>query len=58
MSVMFKEEIGNEYIVMQEDTNEGTQIKYRKNNFWYKKDNKGREGLSEYLVSRFMDFTS
>ena len=55
---MFKEEIGNEYIVMQEDTNEGTQIKYRNNNFWYKKDNKGREGLSEYLVSRFMDFTS
>ena len=50
---MFKEEISNEYIVMQEGTNEGTQ-----NNFWYKKDNKGREGLSEYLVSRFMDFTS
>ena len=58
MSVMFKEEIGNEYIVIQEGTSEGTQIKYKKNNFWYKKDNRGREGLSEYLVSRFMDFTS
>lgn len=55
---MFKEDIGNEYIVIQEGTSEGTQIKYRKNNFWYKKDNRGREGLSEYLVSRFMDFTS
>ena len=55
---MFKEEIGNEYIVIQEGTSEGTQIKYKKNNFWYKKDNRGREGLSEYLVSRFMDFTS
>lgn len=55
---MFKEEISNEYIVIQEGASEGTQIKYRKNNFWYKKDNRGREGLSEYLVSRFMDFTS
>ena len=55
---MFEEKIGNEYIVIQEGTSEGTQIKYRKNNFWYKKDNRGREGLSEYLVSRFMDFTS
>ena len=27
---MFKEEIGNEFIVIQEGTSEGTQIKYRK----------------------------
>lgn len=27
---MFKEEIGNEYIVIQEGTSEGTQIKYKR----------------------------
>ena len=41
---MFKEEIGNEFIVIQEGTSEGTQIKYRKDGFWYKKDNRGHEG--------------
>lgn len=55
---MFNEKIGNEYIVMQEGTSEGTQIKYKKNNFWYKKDNRGCEGHTEYLVSKFMEFTS
>ena len=55
---MFKEEIGNEFIVIQEGTSEGTQIKYRKDGFWYKKDNRGHEGRAEYLVSKFMEFTS
>ena len=55
---MFKENIDNEYIVRQEGTSEGTQIKYRKDDFWYKKDNRGNEGRVEYLVSRFMEFTS
>ena len=52
---MFKEEIGNEFIVIQEGTSEGTQIKYRKDGFWYKKDNRGHEGRAEYLVSKFID---
>ena len=55
---MFKEEIGNEFIVIQEGTSEGTQIKYRKDGFWYKKDNRGHEGRAEYLVSKFMEFTT
>lgn len=55
---MFKENIDNEYIVRQEGTSEGTQIKYRKDDFWYKKDNRGNEGRVEYLVSRFLKFTS
>ena len=55
---MFKEKIGNEFIVIQEGTSEGTQIKYRKDGFWYKKDNRGHEGRAEYLVSKFMEFTS
>ena len=55
---MFNEQIGNEFIVIQEGTSEGTQIKYRKDGFWYKKDNRGHEGRAEYLVSKFMEFTS
>ena len=55
---MFSETIENDYIVMQEGTSEGTQIKYRKDDFWYKKDNRGKEGRAEYLVSKFMTFTS
>lgn len=55
---MFSETIDNDYIVMQEGTSEGTQIKYRKDDFWYKKDNRGNEGRAEYLVSQFMKFTS
>ncbi len=55
---MFKENIDNNYIVIQEGTSEGTQIKYRKDGFWYKKDNRGNEGRAEYLVSKFMEFTS
>ena len=41
---MFSENIGNDYIVIQEGTSEGTQVKY-------KKDNRGNEGRAEYLVS-------
>ena len=55
---MFREEIDNNFIVFQEGTSEGTQIKYRKDGFWYKKDNRGNEGRAEYLVSKFMAYTS
>ena len=55
---MFYENIENQYIVMQEGTSEGTQIKYKKNGYWYKKDSRGNEGLTEYLVSELMRYTS
>ena len=55
---MFHEDIGREFIIMQAGTSEGTQIKYRKDGYWYKKDNHGHEGLAEYLVSRMLDFSS
>ncbi len=55
---MFNEILGSEYIVTQDGTSEGTQIKYRKGEFWYKKDNRGREGLTEYLASHFLRFTN
>lgn len=58
MTVVFAEKIENEYIVQQEGTSEGTQIKYKKGDFWYKKDNRGNEGLAEYLVSRLLTFST
>ena len=36
--------IESQYIVMQEGTSEGTQIKYKKDGYWYKKDSRGKEG--------------
>ncbi len=54
---MFREEVDEEYIITQEGTSEGTQIKYKKDGFWYKKDHRGHEGLAEYLVSKLMTFS-
>ena len=54
---MFSENIGSEYLVFMGGTSEGTQIKYKKGKYWYKKDSRGREGLTEYLVSKLLDFT-
>ncbi|MCD8015597.1 MAG: hypothetical protein LUG99_21045 [Lachnospiraceae bacterium] len=55
---MFQEEISEEYIVSQTGTSEGTQIKYKKGDYWYKKDRNGREGLAEYLASKLLTFTN
>ena len=54
---MFREKMGNEYLVVQDGTSEGTQIKYRKGEYWYKKDRRGREGLAEYLVSGLLAYS-
>ncbi len=54
---MFQEEISRNYIVTMQGTSEGTQIKYYKDGFWYKKDSRGREGLTEYLISRLLTFS-
>lgn len=56
--IMFKEQISQDYIVIQGGTSEGTQIKYKKDGFWYKKDNRGKEGLAEYLSSRLLTFST
>ena len=50
--------IRDRYIITQEGTSEGTQIKYKKDGYWYKKDSRGHEGRAEYLVSRLLDFTT
>lgn len=55
---MFDVELDQRYIVTQEGTSEGTQVKYYRDGYWYKLDNRGNEGLSEYLVSHFLEFTS
>ncbi len=41
---MFLDKISNEYIVIQQGTSEGSQIKYKKGNYWYKMDKRGCEG--------------
>ena len=43
---MFQETISDEYIVIQSGTSEGSQIKYRKDNYWYKKDNRLKKSIS------------
>ncbi len=55
---MFEECIDKEYIVISEGTSEGTQVKFKKGEYWYKKDSRGNEGITEYLVSHLLDFTS
>ncbi|MCD8218548.1 MAG: hypothetical protein LUD01_11050 [Clostridiales bacterium] len=54
---MFREEIGEEYLILQAGTSEGTQIKYKKGDYWYKADCHGREGLVEYLASEVLSFS-
>ena len=46
---MFSENIGNDYIVIQEGTSEGTQVKYKKDGYWYKKDNRGMKDVLNIL---------
>ena len=55
---MFDVEIDEDSIVNQIGTSEGTQIKYYRDGYWYKLDNHGNEGLSEYLVSTLLQFSS
>ena len=54
---MFREKIEDEYIVTQMGTSEGTQVKYKNGEYWYKKDSRGKEGLAEYLVSKLLTFS-
>lgn len=54
---MFQERIEDAYIVTQMGTSEGTKIKYKKGDYWYKKDSRGKEGLTEYLVSKLLTFS-
>lgn len=55
---MFRESISTEYLVQMTGTSEGSQRKYFKDGYWYKEDHSGLEGLTEYLVSRLLTFSS
>lgn len=55
---MFHEELDNQYIVKVTGTSEGTQVKYKKGDYWYKEDNRGEEGLAEYLSSKLLTFSN
>ncbi|MCM1273711.1 MAG: hypothetical protein NC220_08840 [Clostridium sp.] len=55
---MFSIEISEDYAVYQEGSSEGTQVKYRKDGYWYKIDKHGEEGLVEYLVSNVLTFST
>lgn len=55
---MFDVVLGNEYIADIEGTSEGTQVKFYKDNLWYKLDSYGGEGISEELCSQLLSFSS
>lgn len=55
---MFNVKIGKEYLVYQQGTSEGTQVKFKKGGYWYKLDSRGNEGLCEYLCSRLLHFSN
>ncbi len=41
----------DKYLFTDSSTSDGSQIKYYKDGYWYKQDNKGGEGRAEYLAS-------
>ncbi len=55
---MFDVNLGNEYIAEIDGTSEGTQIKFHKDNYWYKLDSCGGEGIAEELCSHILTFSS
>lgn len=50
--------IEDEYIYNSASTTKGTQIKYKKDNYFYKLDKMGREGFVEYLVTMLLSHSS
>ncbi len=47
-----------EYLYTENSTSDGTQIKYHRDDLWYKVDNSGGEGLAEYLASVVLECSS
>ncbi len=52
---MINYSIESEYIYNSATTTKGTQLKYKKNDYFYKIDKSGREGLVEYLVTVLLE---
>ena len=53
-----KIELGSEYLVLDSGTSDGTQVKYYKDNKWYKIDRYGGEGQVEELASQVLSFSN
>ena len=49
--------LDNSYLVMDQGTSDGTQIKYFDNGKWYKVDRYGGEGAAEELVSKVLELS-
>lgn len=47
--------LGKEYVFLQKTSSKGTQEKYYKDNYWYKIDRCGNEGMAEFLASVVLD---
>jgi len=39
-------------------SSKGNQLKFERNNMWYKADNMGYEGLSEYVISKLLKYSN
>lgn len=50
--------IDDKYIYNSASTTKGTQIKYKKDDYFYKIDKMGREGFVEYLVSVMLSYST
>ena len=48
-------ELNDEYLIkIDRHSSKGNQLKWNVNNVWYKADNNGYEGLSEYVISKLL----
>ena len=54
---MFREIISEDNMLIMAGTSEGSQVKYKKGEFWYKLDKQGKEGYTEYLASQLLSFS-
>jgi hypothetical protein len=50
--------IDKKYAVLTTTSSIGSQLKFKKDNYWYKCDNVGNEGLAEQLVSDMLQFSN
>lgn len=48
----------NDVIKLNRNSSKGNQLKWKKNNLWYKADQNGYEGLAEYFVSELLKKTN
>ncbi len=48
----------NERVILEGHNSKGDQLKFQKDNFWYKADYLGYEGLSEVIVSNMLRFSN